>query len=175
MWKLHGDRPRHLGDIAPQFATNKKTTAKHKPAWNYRSGWPNNDRLILATGILWARSTLSCYSGHQPARQRWLFRPHTATNPAALPPYTVYSCLCVSVCGRPCIGSCRPTLSVYRRQWSMSFVVSCFHSQHLYSRRVSTNLKSTTRSAERCRLQHPSSSCHTIQRTQLPRQPYFNR
>jgi len=21
----------------------KKTTAKHKPTWNYRSGWPNND------------------------------------------------------------------------------------------------------------------------------------
>jgi len=20
----------------------KKTTAKHKPTWNYRSGWPNN-------------------------------------------------------------------------------------------------------------------------------------
>ena len=42
MWKFQGDRPSHLGDIAPQSATKKKeTTAKHKPTWNYRSGWPN--------------------------------------------------------------------------------------------------------------------------------------
>jgi len=40
-----GDRPSHLGDIAPQSATKKKekTTAKHKPTWNYRSGWPNKN------------------------------------------------------------------------------------------------------------------------------------
>jgi len=46
VWKFQGDRLSHLGDIAPQSATKKKekkTTAKHKPTWNYRSGWPKNN------------------------------------------------------------------------------------------------------------------------------------
>jgi len=35
----------------PQSATKKKkkkeTTAKHKPTWNYRSGWPNQELYIM--------------------------------------------------------------------------------------------------------------------------------
>ena len=51
VWKFQGDRPSHLGDIAQQSATKKEEkTAKHKPTWNYRSGWPTNwiDHVLCA-------------------------------------------------------------------------------------------------------------------------------
>jgi len=48
--KFHGDRPTELGDLAAKQKKKRKTSAvKHKPAWNYRSGWPKKSQCAAAS------------------------------------------------------------------------------------------------------------------------------
>jgi len=37
----------------PQKKEKKETTAKHKPTWNYRSGWPNKYSFLMEFHLLW--------------------------------------------------------------------------------------------------------------------------